>query len=129
MLTAPADGAYSIGGNAVVADGATVRVYGKSGGWLMIGFASDHGMSVGYVQAAAVSVEGAPTLHFMSETVALSEEAKLTDDPDSASYTMATLAKGSDVKVLGILDSWAYVQTAVQGKTARGFIDKGAVGR
>ena len=86
---------------------------------------------MGYVPAAAVTAEGSvPTLKFMSEKVALSAEAKLSDDPEKASHIMTTLKAGSEVKLLGIINNAkAYVETKVDGKIARGFINKAAVGR
>lgn len=58
----------------------------------------------------------------------LSEDAVLTDDPRASGRAMVELAKGVQVSVLGYIDEgWLYVETAISGKVARGFIPMDAV--
>ncbi|MBR4502675.1 MAG: leucine-rich repeat protein [Clostridia bacterium] len=52
----------------------------------------------------------------------LRRDAELTDDPRGKKRTVTTLSEGDRVKALGVWNTWAYVQTDMDGKTAWLFV-------
>ena len=52
----------------------------------------------------------------------LRRDADLTDDPRGKKRTVMTLSEGDRVKALGVWNTWAYVQTDMDGKTAWLFV-------
>ena len=67
-------------------------------------------------------------LQFASIPVKLAEAADITDNPRSNHTPFGTLPADTEITVLGkytYTGNWWYIETTVDGKTARGFINRG----
>lgn len=133
VYSAPSTSSYrGAGGKALVSTNGTVYAAGWDGGWLLVMYQTNKGaVRVGYVDGAAVKgTVNAPSLRFERIAAACASAAPLTDDPATQSTSLRTLAAGESVVYLASYynaNAWAYVETTVEGKTARGFIPADAL--
>ncbi|MBN1777811.1 MAG: YARHG domain-containing protein [Clostridiales bacterium] len=136
LYTAPSYFAYSIGRGLYTqyALRPIITVAGWDGNWLLIRLVNAIGssVSVGYIHKSSIgNYIYAPTLNFEYTRKKCTRSVTLTDDPDYASSELKQLLYGDTVTFLTAYNSgpyrWAYVETTVNGKTARGFIPADAL--
>jgi hypothetical protein len=115
-------------GKAAVSTNGSVYAAGWDGNWLLVMYETNNGaVRVGYVNGSDIK-GGAQSgnLRFITQPATCIRSANLTDDPVATLTTIRTLQAGETVTYLSAFQSgsasWAYVQTTVDGKTARGFI-------
>ena len=101
-----------------------VSVYGAEGDWLMVRCSTDKGVArVGYVQRSGFREDvDAQSLSFAWTLASLSRDATLYEADDSFSATLGSLSMGTEVTYLATSGLWAYIETTVGKKTARGFV-------
>lgn len=112
-------------GKAAVSTNDSVWEAGWDGQWLLVMYETNNGaVRVGYVDGSALvgKTPSSSPLELLHQNVTLSADAALTDDPQTASSTIAKLGKGGEVELLASYGYWVYVQTTVDGKTVRGFL-------
>lgn len=115
-------------GNAAVSTNDNVFAAGWESGWLLVMYETDSGaVRVGYVDCADIRgdmpVIGILLFDYRGATV--TRRCTFTDDPARTNAAIAVLDAGSQVTYLTTYDnsvSWAYVETVVDGKVARGFV-------
>ena len=92
--------------------------------WWLIEYAtSGSERRIGYIRRPACSQFVAIGWWIIPMTLILQEDAPLTDDPHGGRREIARFAAGEAVTVLGYYDGlWAYAQTQIDGKEARGFL-------
>ena len=118
------------GGKAAVSTNDWIQVFGVEDGWALIQYdiSASH-MRIGYIDASALP-KGAsvPSLQFMPQTMLLSRDAALTDDPLFSKETVLQLKQGQElIRLSGIGVEWAYVEV-MNGQTAmRGFVPENAL--
>ncbi len=132
VYTGPGDTYYQTDMEAPFAGGA-VRLYGQENGWAMIGYDLGEGnYRVGYVAAAAFGDANIAPLQLAGETLTLTDNATLTEDPYGNNQSLsAGLTAGTSVKALATLDNWVYVEVSDlsgSGQPARGFVPKASLG-
>ena len=118
------------GGKAAVSTNDWIQVFGVEDGWALIQYdISANHMRIGYIDASALP-KGAsvPSLHFMPQTMLLSRDAALTDDPLFSKETVLQLKQGQElIRLSSIGVEWAYVEV-MNGQTAmRGFVPENAL--
>lgn len=116
-------------GKAQVSTNGGVWAAGWEGNWLLIYYETNGGsIRVGYVDGSGIrGGSGFARLAFEREPVTLTANCTLTDDPMRGGSPMASLRAGTGVTYLSSYINqsgqiWDYVETAVNGRRARGFI-------
>lgn len=108
---------------------------GWENGWLLIFYETNNGaVRVGYVQGSGISggVNNYVQLQFDRKTATVTSYCAMTDDPLMAAVTMRNLSAGEHVTYLTTMINqngrvWDYIETWVDGKTARGFVPHGCL--
>lgn len=132
VYAAPSEDAYrGAAGKAAVSlkEGFTLLADTADGAWWLIEYdVSKTEKRVGYiarpqgVQIAAVGLTQTPV------TVTLNRDEAMTDDPNGAHRAIMTLKKGANVTSLGWMNAYyAYVETTIDQKPARGFVPLSAL--
>ena len=97
--------------------------FGNEGWWLIEYAIGDGARRVGYIPQQAYDRAAPYGWWLIPMTLSLCEDATMTDDPHGARREIARFAAGESLTVLGYYDGlWAYAQTEIDGKTARGFV-------
>ena len=135
MYTGPGPGYYRVG-NATLGGG-SIRVYGRDGDWVLIGYGlSNGGYRIGYVTIDAIpaSVQP-PTLRLVRIPKTNIATSVFVDDPIMAKNRELSVrfeGGGHPFTLLGFLSTnWAYVEVdnfQGSGKPARGFIGRKNLG-
>jgi hypothetical protein len=118
------------GGKAAVSTNDWIQVFGVEDGWALIQYdiSASH-MRIGYVDASALP-KGAsvPLLQFTPQTMVLSRDAALTDDPLFSKETVLQLKQGQELIRLSSLGAeWAYVEVMNSQTAMRGFVPENAL--
>ncbi len=119
-------------GYAEVNTNGAVYVAGWERGWLLVMYETNSGsVRVGYITG---SIQGElssfPQLNFSYSSATVTSTCTLTDDPARTGTSMQTLHAGAQVTYLTTYFNrcaWDYVETTVNGQTARGFIRSGSL--
>ena len=113
-------------GKASVSTNGWVQVFGREGDWLLIQYGIDEGrMRFGYISAKSLKLGGdAVDLPSLWENVqlALIQPALLTDDPLGSMADIAQLPVGFQVRRLGWMGPWIYVEARDADHLLRGFL-------
>ena len=100
----------------------SVAIYGVAGNWVLVSYTIGNGSRgrFGYIDNMTLeNPDGVARLAFANLPMTLQSDADATDDP---------LKAGEEVTLLAFMgNDWAYVQTAVDGKTCRLFIPQKAL--
>ena len=97
--------------------------FGNEGWWLIEYETGDGARRVGYIPQQAYDRVVPYGWWLIPMTLPLCEDATMTDDPHGTRREIARFAAGESLTVLGYYDGlWAYAQTEIDGKTARGFV-------
>lgn len=129
VYSAPSTGAWrGAGGKAAVSTNGRVYAAGWESGWLLMMYETNSGsVRVGYINGSDIrgNVPVNTILLFEYQDATVIRRCTLTDDPARTNSAMAILSEGSQVTYLRTYfndNVWAYVETIVDGKVARGFI-------
>ena len=133
VMAAPSDYAYRANnGKAMVNTSGAVYALGYDNGWMLMLYEANHAnqFRVGYIKCA--SIKGTlPTLNQLSwdwTRATVQATVNLTDDPALTGNPLTTLRGGDTVSYLTTMfnnTGWDYVETTINGQTARGFIPSG----
>ena len=128
VYTGAGDTTYAMADSPQVADGMIISWYGSAGDWAMVGYDVSGSTRVGYIPLSAKPDNVTLTaLQLINSQVVLGADAALTDTIKGTPGTMANLTSGATVTLLGSIGENAYVETTIDGKTARGFIPMSAL--
>lgn len=109
----------------------SVAIYGVAGNWVLVSYTIGNGSRgrFGYIDDMTLeNPDGVARLAFANLPMTLQSDADATDDPLYGKATIRTLKAGEEVTLLAFMgNDWAYVQTAVDGKTCRLFIPQKAL--
>ena len=135
VYTAPSANAYRANnGKAACSTNGAVYALGWDQGWMLMLYEANQAgqYRIGYVDSAKIKGK-LPSLTQLnwdeSECETLSSVA-MTDDPALTGKTLATLPAGTRVTFLTTMynsEAWDYIETTIDGKTARGFIPAGSL--
>lgn len=135
VYSAPSAAAYrAANGKASVSTNGPVYALGQDQGWmLMLYDANNSGQyRVGYIQISKIKGKkpALDTLSWAYSPVEVMTATTLTDDPALTGRAMAALPAGTRVTYLSTMynnEAWDYIETTVDGKTARGFVPSGTL--
>ena len=108
-----------------------IAVAGYADGWLMVRYEiKDKKVRVGYIppRQSKALIANISKITFDAVPVQLDEAIDITDNPRDNSTPYGTLPAGTEVTVLAkytYTGNWWYVETTLNGKLTRGFIDRG----
>lgn len=133
VYTAPSEKSLRLAdGNAYCNVGGEIAAAGYvNGEWLLVRYEiKDKKVRVGYIPPRYTKGLKADVsrISFDAVAVQLDEEAEITDNPRSNSTPYGTLPGGTEITVLAkytYTGNWWYVETKLNGKLTRGFIDRG----
>ncbi len=130
VYSAPSSTSYrGANGKAAISTNGAVYAAGLENGWLLVMYETNNGgVRVGYVDSRSLKDKNLrlPQLSFTPITTECLEAVDLTDDPAAQFTTIKRLPEGTVVTYLSEFFNryaWAYVETQVDGKTVRGFVD------
>ena len=135
VFSAPSNSAYRANnGKAKVSTNGAVYALGYDGGWMLMLYEANHAgqYRVGYVECSQIrgKMPSLDQLDWEDTPATVTKKVSLTDDPAKTGNSMTTLKKGSTVIYLTTMfnnTGWDYVETTIDGKTARGFIPTGCL--
>jgi hypothetical protein len=131
VYTAPSTSAYRANnGKASCSTNGAVYALGWENGWLLMLYEANHANQyrVGYVNGAKFKKgarDNLGELYWDGSEVEVLETVALTDDPARTGNALTTLYAGETVTYLTTMyndGAWAYVETTIDGQTARGFV-------
>ena len=136
VYSAPSTAAYRANnGKAMCNTNGAVYALGWDNGWMLMLYEANYAgqYRVGYIDGAAIkgTRPNLQTLEWEMEPTTLTETANLTDDPAQTGKTMITLPAGTKVTYLTTMYNaagWDYIETTIDGQTARGFVPHGVLG-
>ena len=122
-------------GKAQVSTNGAVWAAGWENGWLQVFYETNNGaIRVGYVDGSKIKggAELYNALSFSFTRARVAAKCALTDDPIKQNTTITTLSSGAAVTYLTTVINqygqvWDYIETTVNGKTARGYITSGCL--
>ena len=135
VYSAPSDKAYRANnGKAMVNTNGPVYALGQDQGWMLMLYEANHAgqYRVGYIQMSKIKGKK-PTLDMLSwdrSVVEVVQTTALTDDPALTGNPLTTLQAGTRVTYLTTMyniEAWDYVETTINGQTARGFVPSGTL--
>lgn len=124
VYSAPDKNSWRSGnGKAAVSLHGSVDVLTSSEGWHFIRYeVSPRTSRIGYVQTDALG-NARDSDVFYHVPAAAARSSFITDDPDVSQFHQAKIPAGTTLTGLGVYDAfYAYVETSIDGKTARGFM-------
>ena len=135
VYSAPSTSAYrAANGKASVSTNGPVYALGQEQGWmLMLYDANNSGQyRVGYIQISKIkgNKPALDVLGWANSPVEVMVTTTLTDDPALTGRAMATLPAGTRVTYLSTMynnEAWDYIETTIDGQTARGFVPSGTL--
>ena len=128
VYSGPGDFYYrGANGKAMASTNGRIYAGGWEDGWLMVMYWTNKGsVRVGFAPSDSIG-QGVdmPMLNFAYDDAVITKDCKLTDDPAMTRQVLTALKKGTEVTYLSTYvnsSEWAYVETWVDGKPARGFV-------
>ena len=122
-------------GKASVSTNGAVWAAGWENGWLQVFYETNNGaIRVGYVEGMKLSGKNPLNqyLSFSYTSCQVTSACKMTDDPIRQNTTITSLSAGKNVTYLTTAvnqygQAWDYIETSVNGQTARGYIPSGCL--
>ena len=103
--------------------GFTALAWSEDEQWLLIDYETNSSHRVGYIKAPESLQAPVAVLYPLHIPMQLVRDTHVTDEPNGAQKSVAQLKAGETVDVLGYTDAyWAYIETSIDGKTARAFM-------
>ena len=133
VYSAPSTDAYRANnGKAQCSTNGAVYALGWDGNWMLMLYEANHAgqYRVGYVDGSKIKGTK-PTLDRLTWDGSIYEvlnSTSVTDDPALTGNALTQLAAGTKVKYLTTMynsGAWDYIETTIDGQTARGFIPSG----
>ena len=133
VFSAPSTSAYRANnGKALVNTSGAVYALGYDGGWMLMLYEANYAgqYRVGYINTAKMKGQ-LPVLGQLKwewDKAQLTAGTNITDDPALTGRSLAFLPEGTWVTYLSTMfnnTGWDYIETTINGQTARGFIPSG----
>ena len=136
VYTAPSADAYRANnGKASCSTNDAVYALGWENGWMLMLYEANHAgqYRVGYVHGPKFkkgAQDNLGQLAWDGSSCEVLEDANVTDDPARTGNTLTTVYAGQTVVYLTTMyndGAWDYIETTIDGKTARGFVPSGSL--
>jgi len=130
VFSAPSEASFrAANGKAQVSSNGAVYGMGWENGWLLVMYETNKGQCrIGYINNIKGNIPSLPQLSFSRVSCTVQQNASLTDDPAKSGNPIATLQAGATVTYLTTMynsGAWDYIETSINGQTARGFVPSG----
>ena len=133
VYSAPSESAYRANnGKAMVHTNGAVYALGYDSGWMLMLYEANYAgqYRVGYINTARIKgqLPRLDALGWDRQQVQVLTGTNLTDDPALTGNPLSYLPEGTWVTYLSTMfnnTGWDYIETTIDGKTARGFIPSG----
>ena len=133
VFTAPSSAAYRANsGKAACSTNGAVYALGWENGWMLMLYEANLAgqYRVGYIEGAKIkgTLPQLPQLDWDENACQTLNSVSVTDDPALTGKTLVTLLAGTTVTFLTTMynsEGWDYIETTIDGQTARGFIPTG----
>ena len=135
VYSAPSTKAYRANnGKAMCSTNGAVYALGWDGGWMLMLYEANYAgqYRVGYVEGSSIkgTLPKLQTLVWERVETTMAVSASLTDDPALTGNSMVYLPAGTPVTYLTTMynqTGWDYIETMIDGQTARGFVPHGSL--
>ena len=135
VYAAPSQSAYRANnGKAMCNTNGAVYALGWDSGWMLMLYEANYAgqYRVGYVSGASIkgTLPNLPMLEWEWTETTLAKNANLTDDPALTGNPLTYLPAGTTVTYLTTMynkTGWDYIETTINGQTARGFVPHGSL--
>ena len=132
VFSAPSEASFrAANGKAQVSSNGAIYGMGWENGWLLIMYETNNGQCrIGYINNIKGNIPALPQLSFSRVNCTVQQNASLTDDPAKSGNPIATLQAGATVTYLTTMynsGAWDYIETSINGQTARGFVPSGVL--
>lgn len=130
VYSAPSEASFrAANGKASVSSNGAIYGMGWENGWLLIMYETNNGQCrIGFIHDIKGNIPSLPQLSLSRVNCKVLQTASLTDDPAKTGNPIATLQAGAPVTYLTTMynsGAWDYVETSINGQTARGFVPNG----
>ena len=134
VYSAPDANSYrAANGKASVSSNGAIYAMGWDSGWLLVMYETNNGQCrIGYIDGTKIKGD-IPVLGQLSTgrvSCRTTSSAGVTDDPAKTGKLLTTLPAGTTVIYLTTMynsSAWDYIETTIDGKTARGFVPSGCL--
>lgn len=124
VYSAPTSAAYvEANGKAKVSTNDWILVYGKENDYYLIQYSiNETAMRYGYIPSSSLVYLNMGEFIWANQDATLKKKTNLINDPCGSKTKIRSLPEGTKIKILGILNEWAYIeyQTAY---VVRGFVE------
>ena len=136
VYSAPSKSAYRANnGKAAVSTNGAVYALGWDGNWMLMLYEANHAgqYRVGYIWSPKFkkgAQDNLGQLVWDGSSCEVLETVNVTDDPALTGNTLTTVSAGQTVVYLTTMyndGAWDYVETTIDGQTARGFVPSGSL--
>lgn len=135
VYTAPSTAAYRANnGKAACNTNGAVYAMGWDNGWMLMLYEANlaNQYRVGYIRQSDIKgkLPTLPTLYWDRTVLTVQNATSLTDDPALTGASLCWLPAGTQVTYLTTMynsTAWDYVETTINGQTARGFVPSGTL--
>ena len=135
VFSAPSNSAYRANnGKALVNTSGAVYAMGYDSGWMLMLYEANHAnqFRVGYIECGKIkgNLPDMGQLTWDWSPAEVITGVNLTDDPALTGNAMTFLPQGTQVTYLTTMfnsTGWDYVETSINGQTARGFVPSGSL--
>lgn len=130
VYSGPGTNYYRAANGKAALGGGSIRIFGKEGDWVLIGYGLSNNLyRIGYIERSYLPVDlKIDEMYLGAQPATVVSEANITDDPISGGAIWLTkYPVGTKVTLLAYEDfvnHWAYLETTIDGKPFRGFVNK-----
>ena len=124
VCSAPTSAAYvEANGKAKVSTNDWILVYGKENGYYLIQYSiNETAMRYGYIPSSTLTYLNMGEFNWANQDATLKKKTNLINDPCGSKTKIRSLPKGTKIKILGMLNEWAYIECQTP-YIVRGFVD------
>ena len=132
VYSAPSADSYrAANGKASVSSNGAVYGMGWDNGWLLVLYETNNGQCrIGYINNIKGDIPSLPQLSLARVSCQTLQAVDVTDDPAKTGKAITKLQAGTTVTYLTTMynsGAWDYIETTIDGKTARGFVAAGTL--
>ena len=124
VYSAPTSAAYiEANGKAKVSTNDWILVYGKENDYYLIQYSiNETAMRYGYIPSSSLAYLNMGKFIWANQEATVKKKTNLINDPCGSKTKTRSLQEGTKIKILGILNEWAYIECQTP-YIVRGFVD------
>ncbi|GEM_PF-1233852 len=124
VCSAPTSAAYvEANGKAKVSTNDWILVYGKENDYCLIQYSiNETAMRYGYIPSSNLTYLNMGEFNWANQDATIKKKTNLINDPCGSKTKIRSLQEGTKIKILGMLNEWAYIECQTP-YIVRGFVD------